>query len=140
MPRRHIKSAAGALAATLLLAATLPAGPGCGGSRWGDTDLSGPVPFADIQDCTETEGTLRSTYEFNSNWAGFVETSVNERDYREPLTVQGFRRGSTGWTALTGVNLRLWGTLFGEIGAGWGEQQPIDDNFARSPDRWSTAI
>jgi hypothetical protein len=32
------------------------------------------VPFVDIADYTETEGTLRSTYEFNSNWAGFVET------------------------------------------------------------------
>jgi hypothetical protein len=41
----------------------------------------------------------------------------------------GFCRGSTGWTALAGVNLRLAGTLFGEIAAGWGEQQPIDDSF-----------
>ena len=96
----------------------------------GNTTLSGPVPFVDIADYTETEGTLRSTYEFNSTWAGFIETSLNERDYREPLTVQGFRRGSTGWTTLAGVNLRLWGSVFGEIGAGWGEQQPIDDNFA----------
>ena len=28
------------------------------------------------------------------------------------------------------MNLRLWGTFFGEIAAGWGEQQPIDDSFA----------
>src|SRR5690606_13287124 len=62
----------------------------------GDTNLGGPVPFADINDYSETEGTLRSTYEFTSNWAGFVETSINERDYREPVTVEGFRRGSTG--------------------------------------------
>jgi hypothetical protein len=96
----------------------------------GDTPISGPVPLADIRDYTETLGILRSTYEFQSNWAGFIETSINERDYREPLTVAGFRRGSMGWTVLGGVNLRLWGTLFGEIGVGWGEQQPIDDNFA----------
>lgn len=96
----------------------------------GDTNLGGPVPFADINDYSETEGTLRSTYEFTSNWAGFVETSINERDYREPVTVEGFRRGSTGWAALAGVNLRLWGSVFGEIGAGWGEQQPVDDAFA----------
>jgi hypothetical protein len=31
---------------------------------------------------------------------------------------------------MAGVNLRLAGTLFGEIAAGWGEQQPIDDSFA----------
>lgn len=42
----------------------------------------------------------------------------------------GFRRGSSGYTAMAGVNLRLAGTLFGEIAAGWGEQQPIEDSFA----------
>jgi len=96
----------------------------------GTTPVNGPIPFADIRDYTETLGVLRSTYEFQSNWAGFVETSINERDYREPLTVTGFRRGSTGWSVLGGVNLRLAGTIFGEIGVGWGEQQPIDDRFA----------
>jgi hypothetical protein len=96
----------------------------------GTVTETGPVPFADIRDYTEVLGTLRSTYEFTSDWAGFVETSLNNRDYREPLTVAGFRRGSTGWTALAGANLRLGGTLFGEIAAGWGEQDPIDDDFA----------
>jgi hypothetical protein len=96
----------------------------------GDSTTGGPVPLEDIRDYVETLGTLRGTYEFQPNWAGFIETSINERDYREPITVAGFRRGSMGWTALAGVNLRLWGTVFGEIGAGWGEQQPIDDSFA----------
>lgn len=95
-----------------------------------DPTLSGPVPFADVRDYQEIVGTLRSTYEFQPRWAGFVETSLNERKYREPVAVEGFRRGSTGWTALAGANLRLAGTLFGEIAAGWGEQQPIDDSFA----------
>ncbi len=97
-----------------------------------DTDqgLSGPVPFADIRDYRDTIGTLRSTYEFQSSWAGFIETSINERDYKEPITVAGIRQGSTGYTALAGVNVRLAGTLFGEIAGGWGEQQPIDDSLS----------
>lgn len=99
-------------------------------SDTGDTTLSGPVPFADIRDYQEIVGTLRSTYEFQPRWAGFIETSLNERKYQEPIAVEGFRRGSTGYTAMAGVNLRLAGTLFGEIAAGWGEQQPIDDDFA----------
>jgi hypothetical protein len=48
-----------------------------------------------------------------------------------PLGALGDKwRGSSGYTAMAGVNLRLAGTLFGEIAVGWGEQQPIDDSFA----------
>ena len=94
-----------------------------------DAGLSGPVPLADINDYRDTEGTLRSTYEFQPSWAGFVETSINERVYKEPISVPGFRRGSTGFVTQAGVNLRLWGTVFGEIAGGWGEQQPIDDSL-----------
>jgi len=95
-----------------------------------DPGLVGPVPFADIRDYREVVGTLRSTYEFQPSWAGFIETSINDRDYREPINVAGIRRGSSGFTALAGVNLRLAGTLFGEIAAGWGEQQPIDNSLS----------
>jgi len=95
-----------------------------------DPGLEGVVPFADIRDYREVVGTLRSTYEFQPSWAGFIETSINERDYREPVNVAGLRRGSSGFTAQAGVNLRLAGTLFGEIAAGWGEQQPIDNRFS----------
>ena len=88
------------------------------------------MPFVNVRDCSETVGTLRSTYEFQSSWAGFVETSVNERDYKQPLNSAGLRRGSSGVVMLGGFNLRLAGTLFGEISVCWGQQQPIDDGFA----------
>jgi hypothetical protein len=87
-----------------------------------NTTLAGPVPFVDIRDYTEAVGTLRSTYEFQSAWAVFVETSMNERDYKEPLNAAGFQRGSSGYTVQGGVNLRLAGSLFGEISAGYGHQ------------------
>ncbi len=94
-----------------------------------DPTLVGPVPFVDIRDYSEAVGTLRSTYEFQSAWAGFVETSMNERDYKAPLNEAGFQRGSSGYAVQGGVNLRLAGTLFGEISAGYGHQDPIDDHF-----------
>ena len=96
-----------------------------------DTDpgLSGDVPLADINDYRDTIGTLRSTYEFQSSWAGFIETAINERVYKEPISVSGIRRGSTGFTTQAGVILRLNGTIFGEIAGGWGEQQPIEDSL-----------
>jgi hypothetical protein len=84
----------------------------------------------DVRDYSEAQTTLRGTYEFNSAWAGFVEGSVNNREYREPINVAGFRRGSDGFVLLTGANLRLWGTLLGQLSFGWGEQQPIDDRLA----------
>jgi hypothetical protein len=94
-----------------------------------DPTLVGPVPFVDIRDYRETVGTLRSTYEFQSSWAGFVETSVNERTYKQPINSADLRRGSSGTVILGGLNLRLAGTLFGEISAGWGQQQAIDEAF-----------
>ena len=94
-----------------------------------DPTLAGPVPFVDIRDYRETLGIVRSTYEFQSSWAGFIETSLNDRVYREPITSVGLRRGSSGFRALAGVNLRVGGTLFGEIAAGYGQQQPIDNGF-----------
>jgi len=33
---------------------------------------------------------------------------------------------------LSGLNLRLAGSLFDEVSFGWGQQQPIDDRFDRS--------
>jgi hypothetical protein len=94
-----------------------------------DPGLVGPVPQIDTNDYRDTIGTVRSTYEFQSSWAGFIETSINERVYREPISVTGIRRGSTGFVTQAGVNLRLAGTIFGEIAGGWGEQQPIDDRL-----------
>jgi hypothetical protein len=140
LPRRHISSAAGALAAAVLFAVQAPSNA----QQAEDRALRGNRPAAPlppvvvpvdpsingVQPTQEILGTLRSTYEFQPRWAGFIETTPNERKYAEPVAVEGFRRGSTGWTALAGVNLRLAGTLFGEIAAGWGERQPIDDSFA----------
>jgi hypothetical protein len=91
--------------------------------------VAGGIPFQDVRDYDEAVTTLRGTYEFNAAWAGFVEGAINNRDYKTPITASGLRRGSDGFEILTGADLRLAGTLFGEFGIGWGAQQPIDDRF-----------
>ena len=98
-------------------------------------DFSNPtlpvaVPFQDVRDYREDELKLRSTYELKPETAVFLEGTVNERDYKEPINAAGFRRGSSGFVVLSGLTLQLPGRLTGEVSAGWGEQQPIDEHFS----------
>lgn len=97
-----------------------------------DTDpgLFGDVPFQDIRDYREDELKLRSTYELSSKTGVFVEGSVNERDYKQPVSSAGLRRGSSGFVALSGMTFQLTGKLTGEVSAGWGEQQSIEESFS----------
>lgn len=46
---------------------------------------------------------------------------------KEPIDVPGLRCDSSGFDVQTGLIFGLPGTLTGEIGIGWGEQQAIDD-------------
>jgi hypothetical protein len=94
-----------------------------------DVSLSGPIPFGDIRDYRETLEVLRTSYEFNSNWAGFVEGALDQRDYKEDVNIGGFRRSSMGERAATGVTLTL-ARLTGEISIGWGKQDSIDDRLS----------
>ena len=94
-----------------------------------DPDLIGDVPFQDIRDYSEQETRLRSTYEFNPDMALFVEGAINQRDYVQPVSVEGIRRGSDGYVVQTGAILKLTGRLTGELAVGYGEQQSIDENL-----------
>jgi hypothetical protein len=88
------------------------------------------VPFLDIRDYREDELKLRSTYELSSKTGVFVEGSINERDYKQPVSSSGLRRGSSGFVALSGMTFELTGKLTGEVSAGWGEQQSIEESFS----------
>jgi hypothetical protein len=72
---------------------------------------------------------LRGTYEFKPKMAVFVEGTINQDVYRQPISVEGIRRGSSGFTVQSGMQLALIGTLTGEIGLGWGQQESIDENL-----------
>jgi hypothetical protein len=95
-----------------------------------DPDLSGPVPLQDIRDYREDELKLRSTWEFRPQLASFVEGAINRRDYKEPINLEGFRQGSSGFSVLTGFRFDNARRLSGEIGVGWGQQQSIDDRLS----------
>ncbi len=95
-----------------------------------DPTVNDFVPFQDVRDYREDELKLRSTYELRPDMAVFLEGTVNERDYKQPINSAGFRRGSSGVTLLTGATFNLTGRLTGEISAGWGQQQAIDDRLS----------
>jgi hypothetical protein len=97
-----------------------------------DPDLFGEeeVPFLDIRDYREDELKLRSSYELSSKTAAFVEGAVNERDYKQPISSAGLRRGSSGYVLLSGMAFELTGRLTGEISAGWGQQQSVEESFS----------
>jgi hypothetical protein len=88
------------------------------------------VPVEDVRDYREQELRLRSIYEFNPEMSGFLESSINERDYKQPVSVEGLRRGSSGFDVLAGMIFRFTDTLTGEISAGWGEQNSVERSFS----------
>jgi len=95
-----------------------------------DPTLTTFIPFQDIRDYREDELKLRSTYELKPATAVFLEGAVNEREYRQPISSAGLRRGSSGLVVLSGLTFRLTGRLTGEISAGWGEQQSVEESLA----------
>jgi hypothetical protein len=95
-----------------------------------DPFITGPIPFADTRDYRETLETLRTSYEVNPNWTGFVEGSLDQRDYKVEVDVNGLRRDSNGVRAAAGVALNLANKITGEISLGWGQQQSIDNQFS----------
>jgi hypothetical protein len=95
-----------------------------------DPFLEGPVPFQDIRDYRQTQGTLRTSYEFTPRWTGFVEGSLNERDYKQEVSSEGIRRGSTGSVVAAGATVNFSNKLTGEISLGWGQQESIEQSFS----------
>ena len=88
------------------------------------------VPFQDVRDYVEDELRLRSSYELRPDTAVFFEGSVNNRDYKQPVNSAGFRRNSSGVTLLTGAVFNFTNRFTGEISAGWGQQQSVDDRLS----------
>ncbi len=88
------------------------------------------VPFQDIRDYVEDELRLRSSYELRPDTAVFFEGSVNNRDYKQPVNSAGFRRNASGTTLLAGAVFNFTDRLTGEISAGWGQEQSVDDRLS----------
>lgn len=88
------------------------------------------VPFQDVRDYREDELKLRSSYELSPVTTMFFEGAVNERDYKQSINSAGFRRNSSGVTLLSGAVFNFTNHFTGEIGAGWGQQQSVDDRLS----------
>lgn len=93
------------------------------------TLAGGGVANNDDRDFTEHKTTARLSYDFRPGVAGFVEGSVNTRDFDSLIDDDGIRRGSDGYQAQAGLTLDLGGKLTGEIAAGYALQDPDEVAF-----------
>ena len=91
----------------------------------GDTLLA-----QDVRDYREDELTLRGTYEFNPDLAVYMEGELSQDVYKQPVSVTGLTRDSTGYATLAGMTFALNDVVFGDISLGWGEQSSIDEGTA----------
>lgn len=88
------------------------------------------IPQQDIRDFREDELRLRGTYEFKPRMAVFVEGEISEETYRQPVSVDGVTRDSTGFAIQSGMIFGLTNEFTGEIALGWGEQTSLDKTAA----------
>ncbi len=68
----------------------------------GDTLLA-----QDVRDYREDELTLRGTYEFNPDLAVYMEGELSQDVYKQPVSVTGLTRDSTGYATLAGMTFAL---------------------------------
>ena len=90
-----------------------------------DVALAGGGTFDNAQrDNTERELTARIAREFKPGVGVFVEGSVNEIEFTNPVPAGGVSRDSEGYEVLAGVSLEIGGKITGEIGVGYAKQTP----------------
>jgi len=73
---------------------------------------------------------MRGTYELQPDLAVFVTAEIGREVYRQPISVSGITRDSTGYAVLSGMTFAFSDAFFGEISVGWGEQTSIDESVA----------
>ncbi|ODA67476.1 hypothetical protein A7A08_01508 [Methyloligella halotolerans] len=81
------------------------------------------------RDYVEKDIGLRGSYEFNPNMTGFVDTQLVKRDYKAQFSAGGNELGSEGYRLQAGLAFGLFGNITGEVGMGYGVQDPIDEDF-----------
>ncbi len=83
-----------------------------------------PVVNSD-RNYTQTEETVRATWEFKPTLSGFTEVAVNQRGYDRPASGDGISRSSNGERYRAGVSFGNTGkVLRGEASLGYGVQRP----------------
>ena len=90
------------------------------------TAVDGSLINNDDRDFTERRVTGRVAYEFQPGVSAFVESSANERDFKQPIDDDGTANGSSGHDIQGGLSFLLTGKLTGEASAGYAIQNPDD--------------
>lgn len=83
------------------------------------------IPIVDVRDYRENEITMRGSYEFNPGLSLYLEGEISEDVYKQPVTVSGLTRDSTGYATLAGMTFAVSDAFYGDISLGWGEQNSI---------------
>ena len=101
-----------------------------GPTRFFDPTVPTIIPQQDIRDYREDELRLRGTYELQPDLAVFVEGEVSREVYKQPISVFGITRDSSGFAVESGMTFAFSDRLTGEFSLGWGEQTSIDETLA----------
>ena len=100
-----------------------------GATRYDHDDVrlnDGSLANNDDRDFTERLLGLRASFELSPRLTVFADGAVNRRDHRQRVDDDGFRRGSDGHEATTGVELAYSDKLRGRLALGYGHQTPDD--------------
>ncbi|MEM7191878.1 MAG: outer membrane beta-barrel protein, partial [Pseudomonadota bacterium] len=97
------------------------------GTQLAIADALAPDAFLaqDIRDYRDNELSLRLEYDFNPGLSVFFEGELSENVYRQPVTITGITRDSTGYATLAGMSFALSEAFFGNLSLGWGQQSSI---------------
>jgi hypothetical protein len=93
-----------------------------------DEDRTGVSSTVDtnVSDYSERNAGLRVSYDVSPLTSLFAEADVNRRDHRQPMDINGFLRGSEGYSAVVGLRMSNGSKLSGELSAGYRLQKPDD--------------
>jgi hypothetical protein len=87
---------------------------------------NGSTASNDDRNYNQYGGVVRAGYELRPGVMPFVEVGADSRVHDQPADFSGFRRDSTGWTAMAGSTFELSRLLTGEIAVGY-LQREYDD-------------
>lgn len=94
---------------------------------YGDTTNGTAIADNSDRDMTQTEETVRATWEFKPTFSVFSEVAVNQRNYDRVAASDLINRSSDGQRYRTGVSFGNTGQILrGEVSIGYGVQTPDD--------------
>lgn len=84
-----------------------------------DTPTASGIILNGDRDRTHVTAGIRTSYHLNDVFEPYLDTSYDARNYRLSMDTNGFRRDSNGYRLMAGTNVRVAGTLIGEVFGGY---------------------